>query len=211
MQTLKNIGAGLLGILIFVGLIAGFVLIFAFGAKIAIKVNPVLAWLTVILFVINLLSLPLVFFKKTRAWYGLILFLSSLIYGRSLWVLGFLVTYLFWGLGAVIIGIFILGVGVVPFGIIASAAHHEWGYFWNLVFMVILTFGTRAIGSILTEKAETSDSNIIDVETEEKPTKHHLISKLALLLVGVVPILYIIGIIIDRRSNVNYQHPSLIA
>ncbi|HEV2402759.1 MAG TPA: hypothetical protein VGS08_01020 [Candidatus Saccharimonadales bacterium] len=211
MQTIKNIGAGIIGLLIFVGVIAGFVLVFAYGPRVAIKADPILAWISVILLAVNILSLPLVFFKKTRAWYGLELFISSLIYGLSLWVLGFLVTYLLWGLGAVILGIFILGFGVVPFGLVASAMHHEWSYFWNLIFMLVLTFGARIIGSILIEKAESEDNNIIEAETEEKPSTHSLLSKLALLLVGIIPVLYIIGVIIDRRSNEHYYHPSLMA
>ncbi len=170
MQKLKDIGAVLLGILIIVGILVGSILIIGYGSKVAIKADPILSWISLAILVINLITIPLVIFKRTRAWYGLELFFSSMIYGLSLWVYGFLVTYILWGIGAVVVGIFILGIGVVPFGLIASVIHHEWSYFWNLILMLVLTFASRGIGSVLVDRAE-SDEGYEDVDVKEEPLK----------------------------------------
>ena len=73
---------------------------------------------------------------------------------------------------AVIIGIFLGGVGVVPIGMLAAIFNGEWGILGTLFMCIVLTYGSRAIGTMLVEsseiQSENSESNtgeeIIDVE-----------------------------------------------
>ena len=75
----------------------------------------------------------------------------------------------FWVLGhvrsvgfnrCVFIGLVFGGVGVVPLGMIAAGLHGHWDVFWQLVFGIVLTFGTRALAMWLAVK--------IDKDEEEK-------------------------------------------
>jgi len=60
-----------------------------------------------------LLFLPFGLFKKAKAISAFGLFVSSYVYGLTLWFWALLITYLIWGTTAVFIGLFIVGVGVV--------------------------------------------------------------------------------------------------
>jgi hypothetical protein len=71
----------------------------------------------------------------------------SYLFGVTLWLTGFLVTFALWGTVAVVLGVLLLGVGVVPIGLLATALNGMWPQFFSLLVMVLLTFGTR-MGSI---------------------------------------------------------------
>jgi len=73
----------------------------------------------------------------------------------------------FWGWLAVIIGIFLGGIGVVPIGMLASIFNGRWDIFWTLLLTVVLTYGTRIIGYALANSADTSkNEEIVDIEPE---------------------------------------------
>lgn len=116
MNTLKSIGGTLLGIAIFIGIIVATVLFFTLGAKVAFTIAPFINWLAGILFAINLLLLFFAIIPKARGIVGLIIYISSYVYGLSAWIYGLAVTLALWGWIAVIIGLFLGGVGVVPIG-----------------------------------------------------------------------------------------------
>ena len=141
--------------MIFISSVLLFGSILIFGAYIAEKVNPVLVDLSIIItFICILILLPLAIFKKTRivSFYGI--FISSYIFGISLWVFSFLTTYYYWGLIGVILGLFIMGVGVLPFAFIASLFYSDWSSLANIVFMIILTFGSRLFSLHLAKKID---------------------------------------------------------
>lgn len=140
-----------------------------------------LGWIFLVIFIFVLV--PLSFFKKTRLFSGVLMLFLSYIFGIHLWIFSAIVTYFLWGGVALLIGIFLLGVGVLPFAILASLFGEEWIFFGSLVFMTILTYGNRTLGVYLIGKSEednykkeaiqienTSSENdnatIIDAETE---------------------------------------------
>jgi tetrahydromethanopterin S-methyltransferase subunit F len=43
------------------------------------------------------------------------------------WCFGFLVTYVYWGITGILIGVVLAGIGVVPIGMLASVINGEWG------------------------------------------------------------------------------------
>ena len=106
MNTLKSIGGTLLGIAIFIGIIVATVLFFTLGAKVAFTIAPFINWLAGILFAINLLLLFFAIIPKARGIVGLIIYISSYVYGLSAWIYGLAVTLALWGWIAVIIGLF---------------------------------------------------------------------------------------------------------
>lgn len=169
MNTLKSIGGTLLGIAIFVGIIAATVLFFTFGAKAAFTISPFVNWLAGLLFIINFITLLFALIPKARGVVGLIIYISSYVYGLSAWIYGLAVTLAFWGWVAVIIGIFLGGIGVVPIGMLTSVFNGRWDIFWTLLFTVILTYSARIIGFALvnsTDNSTNDNKDIIDIEPE---------------------------------------------
>ena len=79
--------------------------------------------------------------------YIFVFFIYSYIFGAPLWMEGLLFTLLIWGVGAVFIGLFIAGVGVVPIAMLATLFKGMWGPFIELVLLTIMTFATR-IGAL---------------------------------------------------------------
>lgn len=153
METLKSIGGVLLGIAFFVGSIIALILFFTVGATVGVTILPFVSWLTGILFAVNIIALLIAISRKTRGVVGIIIFLSSYVYGLQTWIIGLLVTLTLWGWIAVIIGLFIGGIGVVPIGMAAAIFNGRWSIFFVLLINVILTYGTRIIGGTLAESA----------------------------------------------------------
>lgn len=101
-----------------------------------------------------LILLPLSIFKRLRGLTGGGIFLSSFIFGLVLWLMGFILTYSIWGLFAVIIGLFFLGIGVVPIALLATAISGYWEPFFTILVLLILTFGARILGLFIAESGE---------------------------------------------------------
>ena len=153
MEILESIGGVLLGIAFFVGSIIALILFFTVGATVGVTILPFVSWLTGILFAVNIIALLIAISRKTRGVVGIIIFLSSYVYGLQTWIIGLLVTLTLWGWIAVIFGLFIGGIGVVPIGMAAAIFNGRWSIFFVLLINVILTYGTRIIGGTLAESA----------------------------------------------------------
>jgi hypothetical protein len=154
MEVLKNIGGALIGIAAFVGIIVAIILFFTVGAQVGAAILPFVSWLTGILVAINVIALLIAISRKARGVSGIIIYISSYIYGLQTWITGLLVTLSLWGWIAVIVGLFLGGVGVVPIGMLAAIFNGEWGIFFVLLLSVILTYGARIIGMALAESSE---------------------------------------------------------
>ena len=88
--------------------------------------------------------LPLAIPKVTRGFSTVALLIASYIFGATLWMEGLLLTLLIWGAGAVFIGLFLAGVGVVPIAMLATLLKGMWGSLVELLLLTIVTFGSRA-------------------------------------------------------------------
>lgn len=117
-----------------------------------------LAWLFdfawIVLTINILILLPLSLFKKTGAVGGAGMYISSYIFGVTLWFLGLLLTYFTWGFWGVFIGLVLAGVGVVPMAMLAMLINGEILTFVVLIILTMLTFGMRALGIYLVGRAE---------------------------------------------------------
>lgn len=174
MNTLKSIGGILIGIVAFVGIILAIILLVTIGTSVAFVISPFINWLAGILFFINILLLLIAIIPKARGFSGLVIYISSYVYGLSAWIYGLAVTLALWGWLAVIIGIFLGGVGVVPIGMLAAIFNGEWGIFFTLIFTVVLTYGSRLIGLMLAESADSKsmeDDDVIDVDSDVKQSR----------------------------------------
>jgi hypothetical protein len=170
MNTIKSMGSILLGIAIFLAIVGGAVLFFTFGVVALVVISPYIYATTGILILLNVLTLLVAIIPRARSAAGFILFVSSYVYGLATWIYGLVVTLALWGITALIIGIFLGGVGVIPIGILASVFHGRWDIFFTLLVLIILTYGTRVIATVLTtiSKDYKENNDVIDLEPEEQ-------------------------------------------
>jgi hypothetical protein len=150
-NTLKSIGGIILGIAIFVGIIIAGILLYVLGAGLAFAIAPFITWIVGILFVLDLVLLLVAIIPRARGIAGLIVYFSSYVFGLSAWLYGLAVTLAFWGWAAVIVGIIILGVGVVPIGMLAAIREGYWDIFWTILIASVLALGTRILGGVLAD------------------------------------------------------------
>ena len=151
-MNVKDTLAGFGGLLIMGAfLVVGVVitLLFIFGAAWASsKLLPLFAVLTwaglgIVVFILLPLAIP----RATRGFSSVALFIASYVFGATLWMEGLLLTLAIWGVGAVFIGLFLAGVGVVPIAMLATLLKGMWGPLIELVLLTIMTIGSR-IGAV---------------------------------------------------------------
>lgn len=98
-------------------------------------------------FVVSLLiALPLAIPKAIRPWSGVVFVLASLIFALHLWLSCFLTLVSIWGKVGVVIGVFLLGIGVIPLSLIASLLTGSWKVFGGLLLLVIITYAMNQVG-----------------------------------------------------------------
>lgn len=86
--------------------------------------------------------LPLAIPRATRPFSIAALFISSYVFGATLWMESLLLTFLLWGAGAVFIG-WLTFVGCAPIGMLATLLNGMWGPLIELVLLTIMTFASR--------------------------------------------------------------------
>ncbi|MDD5326649.1 MAG: hypothetical protein PHY02_02410 [Phycisphaerae bacterium] len=152
-DRLKNIGFGALGFGMWILLIVLAALMIIAAEWIGLKALPYLfgiGWITLAITIFILL--PLACFRKTRSFSSICLLYSSFVYGITLWFLALLLTLELWGVWAVFLGLFFLGIGCVPFAMLATLFKGMWGILGVLIILTILTFGIRAFALWLSTK-----------------------------------------------------------
>jgi hypothetical protein len=158
MNILKSLGSFMFGVVVFAVFIFVALILLKGAAYVAEIALPYIYRVAGFGFTFSLLILtPLAFFKKTRivsTWGFLI---ASMLFGLTAWMTGFILTYDLWGGIWIIVGMILGLVGVVPFGLLASAFAGQWGAFVLLAAMIVLTFGTRAIAFNLAERVDRDE------------------------------------------------------
>jgi hypothetical protein len=99
------------------------------------------------------LFVPLAAFKRTRAFAGLGIFAASYVFGLMLWVWSLILTYKLWGIFAVILGLFLAGIGIVPVALLAVLFNGQWGTLSELILLMIFVPMSRSFGLYLAAKA----------------------------------------------------------
>lgn len=152
-SIISNIGSYALGLVIMLVLVALPVLFIFGGIWVGEKILPWLILLSILAIGFNIvILLPLALIPPTRPWAGLGFFISSFIFGLTGWFMGLLLTWILWGGLAVIIGIFFMGIGVVPIAMLATLFNGMWLELGLLFLVVVLTFGLRILGITLVER-----------------------------------------------------------
>jgi len=65
-----------------------------------------------------------------------------------------LLTYSIWGAFAVYVGLFVLGIGVIPLSILATAIKGQWSNLGQQMFLLFLTLGSGALAHYLADRAD---------------------------------------------------------
>jgi hypothetical protein len=153
MNFLKSIGALALVTVGFVLLIFLADVFISGTAQVSVWLLPILSEVGGYTFLVCLfLLLPMAMFRRTRFVSAIGLFAASYIFGAETWIIGFLLTYAFWGAVGIFVGLMIAGIGVVPLALIALAIHKAWEMAGELLLWVILTFGCRFAAVYIGEK-----------------------------------------------------------
>ncbi len=176
MNAFKSIGGLLLAIVIVLGSIIGLILVLIFGSAVAFSIAPVIIVIAAILLVLDVILLFFAFSRSLRPVIGMLLYGSSYLFGLVTWIYGLAVTLSLWGIVAVIIGIILGGIGVVPIGLLAALVQGHPGIFWTLLGSLILTYLARVGGALLagSGRAPSSTSGthhrasdeVIDLESD---------------------------------------------
>jgi len=119
------------------------------------KIYPCISDIALLLFLLDvIIFLPISFFKKARKFSGLTITYSSYLFGLQLWLSGLMITLGTWGIWAVIIGVLMLGVGVIPIALIATLSHGMWRPFIELLLSIVLIVGCRALGAYILHRSQ---------------------------------------------------------
>ena len=156
-DKLKGAGTWLLGI---VGLLAILAIpaLFLVGAEwLSERLLPwfILASTLALAFVLFVV-LPLSVFRRCRGFAAIASLVASYVFGTALWMWALLLTLALWGTWAVVIGLFMMGVGVVPIAMVATLFKGMSSILAQLVVLTVLTFGTRFYAVWIADKADAS-------------------------------------------------------
>lgn len=97
-----------------------------------------------------LVCLPLSFSKKHQVRAGRWLVQLSWIFGITAWFMGIVASYQIWGTMAVVFGLLLMGVGVIPVGALAALWTGQTALFgqillWSTVTLLVRTTGNRIL------------------------------------------------------------------
>ena len=101
-----------------------------------------------------LILFPLSFVRATQGVASSGLLLASYVIGLELWMWGLILTYSLWGFWAVILGLVILGIGVVPIAILATLLNGMWSQLIELLVTTAVMFGIRTYSLYVAAKSE---------------------------------------------------------
>jgi TPR repeat protein len=124
-----------------------------------------------------LILIPCALFREARKVSAYGFYISSVIFGVSTWILGFLVTFEHWGGTGVFLGVIMGVVGIVPIGMLASALLAHWPQVGDLALGLVLTYGARFTAITLAVKMDRDDAGINLNSTSESTASQPTIAR----------------------------------
>jgi hypothetical protein len=163
--VLSPLSGCLLGALVLAGIILTALMFLRGGVWLGEKALPYFLWLArITLGVVVIILLPMAAFRQPQWFAARGLISASSIFGITLWVWGLVLTYNLWGGGAVLLGLVLLGVGVVPMAMLATLFASLWPTFGQLLLLAALAYGTQRFGRILFLKLQQKEQKIYEAE-----------------------------------------------
>ncbi len=168
----KGIGTFFIGIILLFALMLIPALFIVGGAVLSAFLYPWLLKISaVVLAICIFILLPLSVFKKTRAYGGIGIYLSSELFGITTWIWSFLIAYQLWGFIGIFLGILLGGIGVVPIAILATIFSAEWSYLGELILLLLITLGFKFLGIFIIGLSENECDNEIEDKIYEPTSK----------------------------------------
>jgi hypothetical protein len=143
-DKLKSAGGIALGIIVILAMIAIAGVFLGAAEVLSEYALPWLLRLSALGFVVLIaIMLPMSLIGRCRPFTSTATLVISYIFGATVWMDGLVLTMTIWGDGAVIFGLFFMGVGIVPMAMLATLFHGMWARLTELVVLIALTFGSR--------------------------------------------------------------------
>ena len=154
-EKLKSAGSVVISVLFLVAALLVIGLLIGGAGWVSERLLPWFSLASLIAFLLLIfVLLPLSAFQTTRGFAAVVIMYLSLLFGATVWMDGLLTTLSIWGTGAVIVGLLMGGIGVVPIAILATLLHGLWVHLGELIGLVVLTFGCRFLAFWLVEITE---------------------------------------------------------
>lgn len=176
-QTVLEAGWTVIGLALMVGLVLIGWLFIEGSVVVSAKLLPWLMWAFWIVLAIDVaILLPLALIRPTQGFAGMALIYTSYLFGLTLWAWSLLLTYDWWGWVGVIVGLVFAGVGVVPVAMLAALVHGAWVVLGETLFMLVVVYGTRALGTYVAMRAheralaraiEDAEGHVIDAHPND--------------------------------------------
>jgi hypothetical protein len=143
---------------------------------------------------------PLALIRITQGFSAVSLMIASYVFGTCLWITSLLLTYELLGTIAVVIGLVVLGIGIVPIALLAALFHAQWWHLLDLVGLIVATFFTRLLAVWLAGKADADRY----AQVESQPDDHWRSSQ------GnwIVPLSILGGLAVFMSISSRWLHPS---
>lgn len=154
-EKIKGFGMGVGGLAVVAVVITIPVVLLLGAAWVSQKISPwlmpVFLWtLAACVFILG----PTALLRSTRGFSTIGLMVASYAFGFVLWVWSFLLVLELWGIFAVVIGLLLAGIGIVPVAILAALFHAQWESLGDLAIMIVATFGARILAVWLASKVD---------------------------------------------------------
>ncbi len=161
MTALKGIGgflaaiAGFIVISLLIGLlIKGATAVLAF-------IYPTVATISGIALIVSIfILLPLGFLRATRPAAATGLIIASYVFGFSVWIFGFLITMINWGVIGLLVGFMLAGIGVIPVAMLSSAIGGHWDPVGQLAIGIVVTFAARGLGTYFLHRHDQQERSL---------------------------------------------------
>jgi len=146
-KTINTLGCFIISLAILAGILLLFNIFIRGGVWVADRILPDLIYFSIIVLAFDvIICLPLSFFDKTKEFAGKGFLYSSYFFGAVLWLWSLVIAFNLWGWVAIVIGLLLFGVGVVPIAFLAALFAGLWSTLGYLILLLILTWVTRSVG-----------------------------------------------------------------
>ena len=119
------------------------------GLDTFLTIQSIITPIGAFLLVVAVVSLPFALSSRLRPYVGIVVEWFSYALGLSVWFFGLFAVLTLWGWWAVIAGLLLFGIGVVPMGLVALALGGLWGAAWHLAWNTAVVIGARVAGRSL--------------------------------------------------------------
>lgn len=173
-EKIKNLGWTALGIAFFVIFIFAFAFLVRAGVSVTERymdlINTINGWVLALILLLLVLSV----IPRLRLYTGLLIYNATLIWGVLFWLFCLFVTYQFWGVFGVFIGLIMAGIGIFATATLAILFSGQFSAGFVMILNILFIFGVRILGQWIASKHKDGSTEVRDAEVlSEQDDKLH--------------------------------------